>query len=299
MGNSASTPTAATPPAAGHPSLKGEIPSECPMHDKNSAKATPPPAAATPPSMANMQIPSECPMHAQQQAQSECPSMAGKLTPAPNAQQDDLDPRNMMPPPNQRPAPDQPFALPTERQKSKIPKSGTDGETWVYPSQQMFWNAMLRKGWRWNESDITPKAMDHIIKIHNTNNEAAWEEVLKWEALHAEECGNPQLKSFGGKATQFSPRARFRGFLGYEMPFDRHDWLVDRCGRQVRYIIDYYDGGDVTPNDYKFAILDVRPALDSPTALWDRMKVTFWRWKYGGEADQVEMPKMASSSNSN
>lgn len=58
-------------------------------------------------------------------------------------------------------------------------------------------------------------------------------QVLKWEALHADECRNPMLKSFGGKATQFSPRARFRGLLGYEMPFDRHDWIIDRCGREV------------------------------------------------------------------
>jgi len=36
------------------------------------------------------------------------------------------------------------------------------------------------------------------------------------------------LKSFGGKATSFSPRARIRGWLGYEMPFDRHDWIIDR-----------------------------------------------------------------------
>ena len=55
-----------------------------------------------------------------------------------------------MPPPNQRPAPDQPFTLSTNRQRSTIPKSGTDGETWVYPSPQMFWNAMLRKG-EWPE----------------------------------------------------------------------------------------------------------------------------------------------------
>lgn len=154
---------------------------------------------------------------------------------------------------------------------------------------------MLRKGWRWKEEDITPKAMEHIIRIHNVNNEAAWQEVLKWEALHAEECRSPALKSFGGKATAFSPRARFRGLMGYEMPFDRHDWIVDRCGQEVRYIIDYYDGGDVSPTDHKFAILDVRPALDSPTAVWDRMKVAFWRWKYGGEEDQVEMPKKVSA----
>ncbi len=53
---------------------------------------------------------------------------------------------------------DQPFALPTERQKSNIPKAGTE-ETWVYPSPQMFWNAMLRKGWRWKEADMTPDVM--------------------------------------------------------------------------------------------------------------------------------------------
>jgi cytochrome c heme-lyase len=50
-----------------------------------------------------------------------------------------------MPPPNQRPAPDQPFPLPTNRIISNIPKAGSE-ENWVYPSQQMFWNAMLRKG---------------------------------------------------------------------------------------------------------------------------------------------------------
>ena len=50
-----------------------------------------------------------------------------------------------MPAPNQRPAPDQPFTLSIDREQSTIPKAGTE-EKWVYPSQQMFWNAMLRKG---------------------------------------------------------------------------------------------------------------------------------------------------------
>lgn len=56
----------------------------------------------------------------------------------------------------------------------------------------MFWNAMLRKGWRWKDEDIKQEDMDHIIKIHNANNEQAWQEVLKWEALHAHECRNPR-----------------------------------------------------------------------------------------------------------
>ncbi|KAL5022702.1 hypothetical protein ScPMuIL_001857 [Solemya velum] len=212
--------------------------------------------------------PSECPMRQVEATQtSECP-MRGD---------GDLQQDNMMPPPNQRPAPDQPFPLPTNRITSSIPKAGTD-ERWAYPSQQMFWNAMLRKGWKWKESDLNPNDMSHIISIHNANNEQAWDEVLKWEALHARECGNPKLKRFGGKAQQFSPRARIRSWLGYQLPFDRHDWIVDRCGKEVRYVIDYYDGGSVDPDNYRFTLLDVRPALDSPTAFWDRLKVSWMRW---------------------
>jgi cytochrome c heme-lyase len=40
-------------------------------------------------------------------------------------------------------------------------------------------------GWRWKEDDVSPRDMDHIIKIHNANNEQAWQEILKWEAMHA------------------------------------------------------------------------------------------------------------------
>lgn len=28
--------------------------------------------------------------------------------------------------------------------------------------------------------------------------------------------------------------------LGGPAPFDRHDWIVDRCGKEVRYVIDFY-----------------------------------------------------------
>lgn len=139
---------------------------------------------------------------------------------------------------------------------------------------------MLRKGWKWEKDDINTKDMDDIIKIHNANNEQAWQEVLKWEALHYHECKTPKLKSFGGKASDYSPRARFRHFfLGYPLPFDRHDWIIDRNGKEVRYVIDYYDGGEVDER-YKFALLDVRPAFDSFDNVWDRMKVFYLRRKY-------------------
>lgn len=215
--------------------------------------------------------PSECPMHGESQKTSGCPVQHD----AKNSQE--VDPRNMMPPPNQRPSPGQPFPLSTDRLVSNIPKAGTE-DKWVYPSQQMFWNAMLRKGWRWKEGDVNEKDMSDIIHIHNNNNEQAWEEVLKWEAMHAGECCNPKLRKFGGKATEYSPRARIRHWLGYELPFDRHDWIVDRCGKDVRYIIDYYDGGSVDPESYRFTLLDVRPALDSFSAFWDRSKVAYMRW---------------------
>jgi len=59
------------------------------------------------------------------------------------------------------------------------------------------------------------------------------------------------------------------------LPFDRHDWIVDRCGKEVRYVIDYYRhySTDNSPNKYQVAILGVRPALNSLEALWDRSKV--------------------------
>jgi len=227
-----------------------------------------------------VEIPKECPMHVSNQVEkrkSDCPVQHGG--------ESDINPLNMMEPANQKPAPDQPFPLPTARQVSTIPKAIVqegDSPYWVYPSQQMFWNAMLRKGWRWKNEDVSAKDMDDIIKIHNANNEEAWREVLKWEALHAGECCAPKLKSFGGKASSYSPRARIRHMMGYELPFDRHDWIVDRCGKEVRYVIDYYDGGEVN-NKYQFALLDVRPAMDSFENVWDRMKVAWWRWMYSDE----------------
>ena len=71
----------------------------------------------------------------------------------------------------------------------------------------------------------------------------------------------------------------FSPFSRYELPFDRHDWIIDRCGREVRYIIDYYDIGD--EEAYKkgeFVLLDVRPAMDSFQAVLDRARVCVLRW---------------------
>ena len=65
------------------------------------------------------------------------------------------------------------------------------------------------------------------------------------------------------------------------MPFDRHDWFVQRrmpdgSSQEVRYVIDYY-AGDPEPTGEPVFFLDVRPAVDSPTAAVQRMM----RW--GGD----------------
>ncbi|OMH82453.1 putative cytochrome c heme lyase [Zancudomyces culisetae] len=56
-------------------------------------------------------------------------------------------------------------------------------------------------------------------------------------------------------------------------PFDRHDWYVDRCGKEVRYVIDYYELPSEDGNP-AFS-LDVRPALDSFEALFSRISMFF------------------------
>ncbi|XP_043081530.1 holocytochrome c-type synthase isoform X2 [Puntigrus tetrazona] len=210
-------------------------PPGCPMHQEP-PKSSPPPECP----MHQAQTPPAGPVHQDRAYEFvECPMRSSEGA---------IDPTNMMPPPNQVPAPDQPFPLSVKREESKIPRSGT-GQNWVYPSEQMFWNAMLRKGWRWKDDSLAPGDMTNIIHIHNRNNDQAWQEILKWEAMHAR----------------------------YELPYDRHDWIVDRCGKEVRYVIDYYDG-DIDKDTYRFSILDVRPAFDSMQAVWDRMRVAWWRW---------------------
>ena len=58
----------------------------------------------------------------------------------------------------------------------------------------------------------------------------------------------------------------------YTPPFDRHDWLIDRCGTQVRYVIDFYTGKADPNSPQKMAFyLDVRPAVDN----WEGIKT---RW---------------------
>jgi hypothetical protein len=146
-----------------------------------------------------------------------------------------VDPGNMMKAGGERnlPAPMQQMPLDTARQVSTIPKSDynpdhqdDEKQLWEYPSPQMFFNAMRRKGYQPSEQD-----MSMVVAIHNAVNERAWSEVLDWENMHKSRCGQPKLLKFEGRPKDLTPRARLKSWLGYALPFDRHDWTVDRCAR--------------------------------------------------------------------
>lgn len=157
--------------------------------------------------------------------------------------------------------------LPTEREISSIPKTDTQAN-WIYPSQKQFYEAMKRKNWSPEAAD-----MKTVIPIHNQVNEIAWRHIQEWErALIVEaqkKCGGISLTSFKGDLKKLTPRAWIRlTFLGQQAPFDRHDWLVDRCGVQIPYVIDFYDGGDKGG-----VLVDVRPKLQN----WEGFKLRFGR----------------------
>lgn len=157
---------------------------------------------------------------------------------------------------------------------------------WIYPSEKQFFEALMRKG---NTPGSTETATElatsvaSIIPIHNAVNERAWDQILDWEKKGpssdpgSKKCGGPKLYSFRGLGVDpqyLSPRARINGWLGYQHPFDRHDWVVERCGgERVEYVIDFYQGkpsGNGTsglaatagPGKLSF-FLDVRPKLNS------------------------------------
>lgn len=214
--------------------------------------------------------------------------------------------------------PSEALGLSTERQISSIPRSTTDEKEeesaitftthsahprWVYPSEQMFYAALHRKG---NAPSDPESTIPTILAIHNYLNETVWRELMtKWESNYLTACATgqqPRLKRFAGRPGVWSPRA-FLAYIwsfGKVKPFDRHDWIVERCGgHEVRYVIDYYGADDeekeeaskVTKKvpDGRIPInsqekeesavfyVDIRPALDSFQAFRDRL----YHWWHG------------------
>lgn len=191
----------------------------------------------------------------------------GSVCPVNRMKDNQIDPKDLVLDPN--------LPLPTIRQVSSIPRAidqeqGEDGEYWVYPSQHQFYNAMKRKNFQPSEDD-----MPVIVSVHNAINERAWRNILDWEKKYKDTCAEQKLIRFEGKSEEYSPRARILNWVfGATLPFDRHDWIVDRCGTEVRYVLDFYSGR----NDGKSLMsvhIDVRPALDSFGATFDRVERFF------------------------
>ncbi|KZT56712.1 cytochrome c and c1 heme-lyase [Calocera cornea HHB12733] len=222
-----------------------------------------------------------------------------------------------------------PAQLGTEREVSSIPRADASAN-WVYPSQSQFYSALARKHAQGAyASPPDAGTMPVVVPIHNAVNERAWGEVLSWErGMGGESCGGVKLHSFVGKPRERTWRAWGRVLMGcgmrfsffrpsvrafpsrrkrkksssnptyrYHPPFDRHDWIVDRCGHRIRYIIDFYAGRPPTtttsptssgpsspapgekqvhptkaPSQVSF-YLDVRPAPDS----WEGVRMRLGR----------------------
>ncbi|RHY93642.1 hypothetical protein DYB37_001023 [Aphanomyces astaci] len=284
MGNTSSTPAVATP-------LKPTAQEGCPVKHSNVA-------------------PEGCPVKHSGNTTSVvgegCPVV--KKQKVYNVYSQEIDPTNNMPSnPNQEPNDGQKYPLNTTRVTSTIPKGGTDG-TWTYPSEQMFFNALRRKG---KGEDVHEGHVQTIVSIHNNMNERAWNQVAAWEeALHpgyALDTTNPwlyippivtqytntnnmcrsdsKLLRFCGRPDDLTPIARLKTLFGfvYDKPFDRHDWVVVRNDNtEQRYVIDYYFDDDKAAEDAVPRLHDVtsvksitmyaRPAVDSLSAVVDRIK---------------------------
>ena len=151
----------------------------------------------------------------------------------------------------------------------------------------MFYNALARKG-KLND-DTVEEDIASVVALHNNMNEKTWQKVLQWEETIAGKGSlnsPPKLLKFQGRPTDLSPKAAFKHYvLGHPLPYDRHDWTVERSdGTTARYVIDYYHDECLARNDPASAhpnlhdteasrslLVDVRPAADDLSQIWSRV----------------------------
>ncbi len=161
-------------------------------------------------------------------------------------------------------------SLSRDRQESPIPTK--DGGKWSYPSPHQFHAATKAKGHQIAEQEVPV-----IVDIHNAVNDQAWERIKIWERRFHSRCQDLRLVRFVGRPGDRSPKSwLMEKLLGWQIPFDRHDWLIDRCSEtQVRYVVDFYDGRPIPGRpDLVPVFIDARPALDSVGSFFDRFRMT-------------------------
>lgn len=248
-----------------------------------------------------------------------------------------LNPLNYMPSSisNQREASEQTVSLPLERETSTIPRGDGFG-TWEYPSPQQMYNAMLRKGYTdtpaehveamvavhnflnegaWEEIKDWERrfggGLSRGWEMSKKGEEGAARQAAR-EALRSGNAGEeePKLLRFMGRPQEPTPKARMLGFMAKvypsafpdNPPFDRHDWYVQRRTsggqtKEVRYVIDYYSGPP-EPSGEPVFYLDVRPAVDGPTAACERAMRwggdVWWRASGGSVREEMARQKAAS-----
>ncbi|OAL64030.1 cytochrome c heme lyase [Trichophyton rubrum] len=213
-------------------------------------------------------------------------------------------------------APNQTVELSVDREPSSIPRGDSSGAKWEYPSPQQMYNAMLRKGYMDTPQDavesmvsvhnfLNEGAWQEIVDWERTFSKGlvqGWQKCrrgsenlamdLERERMRSGVGGGiddePRLARFMGRPQDLTPKAQFFQLLGRiypskfgtAPPFDRHDWYVLRKtpqgDKEIRYVIDYYSGPPEPTGEPVF-FLDIRPAVDTPTAAAERLL------KWGGD----------------
>ncbi|KAJ5708057.1 Cytochrome c heme lyase [Penicillium malachiteum] len=301
-------------PEAPHPPYPSNAapPPSCPMHESRAAQSAAPASTEIPSAcpmkstdspfyVAPKSTPTDSPQEPAAPAKSS--STLSKLNPL----------NYMFASISQERAANQTVDLGVDREISSIPRGDSEGN-WEYPSPQQMYNAMLRKGHTDTPQDAVEAmvAVHNFLNEGAWNEIVGWErtfakglkegwekcrrgeENLGWqlamEEMHGtiDQTTEPRLIRFQGRPKELTPKARILQALGYvypskfesKPPFDRHDWFVQRHtpwgSKEVRYVIDYYSGPPEPTGEPVF-YLDIRPALDSPTAAVERLM----RW--GGD----------------
>ena len=120
---------------------------------------------------------------------------------------------------------------------------------WIYPSEQQFFNALRKKGWK----DVQAEEIPTVLEIHNTVNEQTWKQVVRWEESMDRDITTAttgggggtnkssdniietdlKLVRFQGRPKDLSPKAFLWSTILRQMdaPFDRHDWYVQKQPR--------------------------------------------------------------------